>query len=48
MSTHTPINADVPKKFRPYVPENMEMREFTPRAVLLGLLLTVILGEANA
>src|SRR5437868_9751332 len=48
MSTHTPINADVPKKFRPYVPENMEMREFTPRAVLLGLLLTVILGAANA
>src|SRR5437762_9261916 len=48
MSTHTPINADVPKKFRPYVPENMEMREFTPRAVLLGLLRTVILGAANA
>src|SRR5437868_835343 len=48
MSTHTPINADVPKKFRPYVPENMEMREFTPRAVLLGLLLTVILGAAHA
>src|SRR5438477_11186011 len=48
MSTHTPINADVPKKFTPYVPEDMEMREFTPRAVLFGLLLTVVLGAANA
>ena len=26
----------------------MEMREFTPRAVLLGLLMTVVLGAANA
>src|SRR6201993_2172116 len=37
-----------PKKFKPYVPENMEMREFTFRAVLLGLLMTGILGAANA
>src|SRR5437868_149644 len=48
MSTRTPVNTDVPKKFTPYVPEDMEMREFTPRAVLLGLLLTVVLGAANA
>jgi putative OPT family oligopeptide transporter len=36
------------KKFRSYVPEKTDMREFTFRAVLLGLVLTVILGAANA
>src|SRR5579871_3289242 len=36
------------KKFRSYVPENTTMREFTFRAVLLGLVLTAILGAANA
>src|SRR5246500_1277240 len=41
-------NVETPKKFKPYVPENMEMREFTPRAVLLGLAMTVVLGAANA
>jgi len=40
--------SDSPKKFKPYVPETMEMREFTLRAVLLGLLMTVVLGAANA
>jgi len=39
---------DSPKKFKPYVPETMEMREFTLRAVLVGLLMTVVLGAANA
>src|ERR1035437_1967762 len=33
---------------RPYVPETMQMREFIWRAVILGLLMTVILGSANA
>ncbi|HWR52848.1 MAG TPA: oligopeptide transporter, OPT family [Bryobacteraceae bacterium] len=33
---------------RPYVPETTDMREFTFRAVLLGLVMTVILGAANA
>lgn len=33
--------------FRPYVPADREMREFTLRAVLLGLVMTVILGAAN-
>ncbi len=37
-----------PKKFRSYVPDNTNMPEFTLRAVLLGLVLTVILGAANA
>jgi putative OPT family oligopeptide transporter len=38
----------VPKKHTPYVPETMEMKEFTVRAVLIGLVLTAILGSANA
>jgi putative OPT family oligopeptide transporter len=49
MSVQGPVTpSDNPKKFKPYVPENMEMREFTLRAVLLGLLMTVVLGAANA
>lgn len=36
------------KKHQPYVPASMEMKEFTLRAVLLGLVMTVILGAANA
>jgi putative OPT family oligopeptide transporter len=35
-------------KHRPFVPETMEMKEFTLRAILLGLLMTVVLGAANA
>ncbi|MGB7585743.1 MAG: OPT/YSL family transporter, partial [Terriglobales bacterium] len=41
-------STETPKKFRPYVPENMEMKEFTFRAVLIGLVMTGILGAANA
>jgi putative OPT family oligopeptide transporter len=37
-----------PTKHRPFVPENVTMKEFTLRAVLLGLVMTVILGAANA
>src|SRR5947208_6960320 len=40
--------AEPPKKHQPFVPETMEMKEFTLRAVLLGLFMTVILGAANA
>ena len=36
------------KKFRSYVPDKTDQREFTFRAVLLGLVLTGILGAANA
>ncbi|MGB8771833.1 MAG: oligopeptide transporter, OPT family [Candidatus Korobacteraceae bacterium] len=36
------------RKFRSYVPDNTTMPEFTLRAVLLGLVLTVVLGAANA
>src|SRR5512146_1643940 len=42
----TPPNTT--RKFRPYVPPDMKMSEFTFRAVLLGLLMTSILGAANA
>jgi putative OPT family oligopeptide transporter len=49
MSTRTPVNvSEGPRKYRPYVPENMEMREFTFRSLLIGLVMTVILGSANA
>ena len=37
-----------PQKFRPFVPESMQMKEFTWRAVLLGLVMCVVLGAANA
>jgi putative OPT family oligopeptide transporter len=37
-----------PKKHVPFVPETMEMKEFTLRALLLGLVMTVVLGAANA
>lgn len=36
------------KRHRPFVPETVRMKEFTLRAVLLGLVMTVILGAANA
>ncbi|MGA8027971.1 MAG: oligopeptide transporter, OPT family, partial [Bryobacteraceae bacterium] len=41
MSTQT-------QPFKPFVPEHMQMRELTVRAILLGLCMTVILGAANA
>jgi putative OPT family oligopeptide transporter len=44
----SPDSAVGPKKHVPFVPETMQMKEFTLRAVLLGLVLTVILGAANA
>ena len=35
-------------KYQPYVPAHVQMREFTLRAVLIGLVMTVVLGAANA
>src|SRR5438874_1571299 len=35
-------------RFRPFVPESMQMSEFTARALVLGLVLCVVLGAANA
>jgi len=47
MSTQSAVPAGV-KKHQPYVPPTMKMNEFTLRAVLIGLVLTGILGAANA
>jgi putative OPT family oligopeptide transporter len=48
MSNPVPEPGTGVKKHVPFVPEHMEMKEFTLRAVLLGLFLTVLLGAANA
>lgn len=41
MSTQAPA-------FKPFIPEHVQMRELTLRAILLGLCMTVVLGAANA
>jgi putative OPT family oligopeptide transporter len=49
MSTPSTLKSSAPvRKHQPYVPPTMEMREFTFRAVALGMLMTGILGAANA
>ena len=48
MASPNTVNEEAKLKHRPFVPETMEMREFSLRAVLLGLLMTVVLGAANA
>src|SRR6266545_8182577 len=35
-------------KYQPFVPEQARMKEFTARAMLIGLVMTVVLGAANA
>ncbi len=35
-------------KHRPFVPEGVQMKEFTLRALLIGLVMCVVLGAANA
>jgi hypothetical protein len=37
-----------PKPYEPYVPADTTMKEFTLRAVLLGVVMAVVLGAANA
>src|SRR5258706_2634048 len=37
-----------PAQHKPFVPPNVEMKECTLRAVLLGLVMCVVLGAANA
>ncbi|HCS49775.1 MAG TPA: oligopeptide transporter, OPT family [Candidatus Aminicenantes bacterium] len=34
--------------YKPYVPEKTDLREFTLKALILGVIMTVILGAANA
>src|SRR5579864_8850060 len=36
------------RRHRPFVPESLKMKEFTGRALMLGLVMTVVLGAANA
>ncbi|MEX2264801.1 MAG: oligopeptide transporter, OPT family [Bryobacteraceae bacterium] len=36
------------RKHLPYVPEHVDMAEFTWRAVVLGLIMSIVLGAANA
>ena len=36
------------KEFKPYVPADTDMPEFTVRALVLGLVMCVVLGAANA
>jgi putative OPT family oligopeptide transporter len=47
MSEPAVTNSGTPTH-RSFVPENVTMKEFTPRALILGLVMTVILGAANA
>src|SRR5262245_39510426 len=35
-------------KYRPYVPAETDMKEFTMRALIIGLVMSVVLGAANA
>src|ERR1700679_3376410 len=48
MSTQAGNTPGTVQKHRPYVPETMQMKELTFRAMFLGLILTVVLGAANA
>src|SRR5438093_6597065 len=48
MSKPNAPGGDAPQKHKPYVPETMEMHEFSLRAVLLGIVMTLVLGAANA
>jgi putative OPT family oligopeptide transporter len=45
-STKPPAGGKPP--YRPYVPSDMQMMEFSVKAIILGILMTVVLGAANA
>src|SRR5712691_5895641 len=47
MKTDTQASSSAPRH-QPFVPESVSMTEFTWRALLIGLPLTLILGAANA
>src|SRR6516225_4485093 len=48
MKTQT-VNAPSERRVhKPYVPDSHEMSEFTLRAIFIGLIMTAILGAANA
>src|SRR4029078_3668741 len=39
---------EAPVEYKPFVPQHVEMKEFTIGTVVLGLVMTVVLGAANA
>ncbi len=43
-----PASPSAPPKHQPFVPENVQMKELTARALILGLVMCVVLGAANA
>jgi putative OPT family oligopeptide transporter len=43
-----PATDAAPVDYKPFVPQHVEMREFTIGTVALGLVMTVVLGAANA
>ncbi len=47
MSTKSPT-LEAQKRFQPFVPPHMEMKEFTFWPIFIGLIMTGILGAANA
>src|SRR5262245_65168034 len=48
MSTQPTATTTESTKHKPFVPVNMEMEEFTLPALLIGLVMCVVLGAANA
>ena len=49
MAQDTPKGADGAEvEHKPFVPQSMEMREFSIGTLVLGLIMTVVLGAANA
>jgi putative OPT family oligopeptide transporter len=48
MNANQESNPPAGPRHQPFVPESVSMTEFTWRALLLGLLMTLVLGAANA
>jgi uncharacterized oligopeptide transporter (OPT) family protein len=48
MSQSTPSREKSESTFKPLVPADVSMTEFTMRALLIGLVMCVVLGAANA
>src|SRR6516225_5580947 len=44
----TPNGPGNPREHKPFVPPSLQMKEFTLRAIVLGLIMCVVLGAANA
>jgi putative OPT family oligopeptide transporter len=49
MSAQPPVvKSENTRRYQPFVPETMKMTEFSLKALLIGLVLTAVLGSANA